>query len=176
MLVPPCVTSYNLGMAVRISSPLLDAIRAQASAAAPFECCGLLLGSARILPASESCIEISAILPAANVAPEPLHRFEVDPAILIAAHRNARDGGPALVGHYHSHPAGAPVPSPVDAEMAGVEGEIWLLAGSGGAVRAWRASCGGSLHGRFEPVELFASPQAPLAPAAAERHDGPPNP
>jgi proteasome lid subunit RPN8/RPN11 len=59
------------------------------------------------------------------------------PAALIAAHRAARAGGPALVGHYHSHPGGSPVPSARDAAAA-EPGSYWIIAGSG-ALRAWYA-------------------------------------
>jgi len=160
-------------MAVRISRPLLDAIHAQASAAAPHECCGLLLG--REIPAESTVANfarVSEIRPAINVAADPLHRFEVDPALLIATYREARAGGLDIIGHYHSHPAGEAVPSAVDAEMARAEGEIWLLAGGDGTLRAWRARRGGTLHGRFEPVELMTgSPQPLLARAVPERHE-----
>src|SRR3546814_5142960 len=40
---------------------------------------------------------------AANVAPEPACHFELDPAVLLDAHRTARNGGSRVVGHYHSH-------------------------------------------------------------------------
>src|SRR5690606_17177122 len=117
-------------------------------------------------------VAIDAIRPAANVAADPRHRFEVDPALLIAAYRAARAGGPEIVGHYPSHPAGAAVPSAIDAEMAQAEGEVWLLVGGDGTIRAWRATPGGILHGRFEPTELTGSPQPRLAPVAPERHEG----
>ena len=160
-------------MAVRISRPLLDAIVAQARAADPLECCGLLLG--RPVPGPEHAapeIEIVEMRAAANVAAHPDRRFEVDPAVLIAAHRAARQGGSAIMGHYHSHPGGEAIPSVVDAEMAGAEGEIWLLVGKAGVVRAWQVRRGGALHGVFEPVELVVSPHARLAPADAGRHEG----
>ena len=145
-------------MGLVISTGLLDAIRAQARAAGARECCGLLLG-----PAEGGVV--TSIRPAANVADQPEHRFEIDPAVLLAAHRAARAGGPAILGHYHSHPGGAPSPSPVDAAMAEGRGEIWLIVGGDGSLRAWRAGPVGALHGRFEPVEMTAPPQHDLARA-----------
>ncbi|HWJ69503.1 MAG TPA: M67 family metallopeptidase [Sphingobium sp.] len=135
-----------------ISTALLDAIRAHADAAGDEECCGLLLGD-RAAGAVAS-ISVSAIRPAANVAANPRHFFEIDPALLLRSHREARAGGPAILGYYHSHPDGAPVPSPVDAAMAQGNGDIWLIVGRGGAVRAWRATPAGALHGRFDSVPL----------------------
>lgn len=150
-------------MRLSISIALLDAIREEARAAGACECCGLLLGD----PARGV---VTAILPAANVAAAPEHRFEIDPAVLLRAHRAARGGGAAILGHYHSHPAGESVPSAIDAAMAEGRGEIWLIAGGDGTVRAWRAGPAGSLHGRFEPVEMTALPHDGLAPASPERH------
>ncbi|BAK65078.1 peptidase M67 family protein [Sphingobium sp. SYK-6] len=136
-------------MSLAISTTLLDQIRAHARAAAPQECCGLLLGTGS---------DVHAIVPARNVADAPLHRFEIDPIVLLRAHRAAREGGPAIIGHYHSHPGGAPFPSLVDAAMAEGQGEFWLIMGGEGAMKAWRALPSGSVHGCFEPVELNPLP------------------
>lgn len=100
---------------------------AEAAAAAPDECCGLLLGDHRIAEAR----------PAANVAPDPRHRFEIDPHALIAAHRAARTGGPAVLGYYHSHPGGPAMPSATDRAMASGDGRVWAIVGRDG-VTFWR--------------------------------------
>ncbi|BCI70366.1 hypothetical protein SUS17_1014 [Sphingomonas sp. S17] len=131
-------------MTVTISSDALDFIRKSAAALPDREVCGLLLGEGNSI--------VSAV-PCTNVAAEPWHRFEIDPAALIAAHRGARGGGPAVIGHYHSHPTGLPEPSPRDAADAAPDGTIWLIAG-GGEVTAWRAVAAGRRHGRFEPLAL----------------------
>lgn len=143
-------------MSLVISTALLESIRAHARAAGGEECCGLLLGT-------RESNQIAAVLPAANVAAEPRHFFEIDPAILLRVHREARTGGLAIIGHYHSHPEGNPTPSPVDAAMAQGDGELWLLIGSNGAARAWRAVPSGRLHGRFEPVALVETDTPPTA-------------
>ncbi|RZM10829.1 MAG: hypothetical protein EOP68_05345, partial [Sphingomonas sp.] len=64
--------------------------------------------------------------------------FEIDPVALFAAHRRARAGGQAVVGHYHSHPSGVPVPSARDAAQAMGDGALWLIIG-GGEARLWRS-------------------------------------
>ncbi|MEG8223392.1 M67 family metallopeptidase [Sphingomonas sp. HH69] len=118
-------------MSVTISSLLRDRIVALA-AADDGEICGLLLGQAG---------RIEAIAPAANVAADPARHFELDPAVLIAAHRAARSGGPGVVGHYHSHPSGVAVPSATDAACAMPDGTLWLIV-AGEDVRLWRAQPG----------------------------------
>ncbi|AOF95655.1 MULTISPECIES: M67 family metallopeptidase [unclassified Sphingobium] len=118
-------------MSVTISSLLRDRIVAVA-AADDGEICGLLLGQAG---------RIEAIAPAANVAADPARHFELDPAVLIAAHRAARSGGPKVIGHYHSHPSGVAIPSATDAACAMPDGTLWLIV-AGEAVRLWRAQPG----------------------------------
>ena len=140
-------------MAVTISSDALDFIRKSAAASPDFEVCGLLLGEGDHIVAAVAC---------ANVAAEPGHRFEIDPAALIAAHRAARAGGPGVVGHYHSHPTGLAEPSPRDAADAAPDGSIWLIAG-GAAVTAWRAVAAGERHGRFDRLALACAGMAPAS-------------
>ncbi len=118
-------------MSVTISSLLRDRIVALA-AADDGEICGLLLGQAG---------QIEAIAPAANVAADPARHFELDPAVLIAAHRAARTGGRSVIGHYHSHPSGVAIPSATDAACATPDGTLWLIV-AGEKVRLWRAQPG----------------------------------
>lgn len=103
------------------------AILAAAAAAAPDEACGLLFGTGH---------HVRTATRTANVHPEPRHRFEIDPAALIAAHKAARAGGPALLGYWHSHPGGLPEPSATDRAAASGDGRIWAIAAEGG-VRLW---------------------------------------
>ncbi len=118
-------------MRVGISRGLLEQIMSEA-AAHRHEVCGLLLGRAGW---------IEAVRPAANVAADPARHFELDPVELIAAHRAARAGGAAIVGHYHSHPGGQAVPSQTDAACATPDGSLWLIVG-GGVARLWLATAG----------------------------------
>ena len=122
-------------MTLQVTSELFDALLAQAEAAHPRECCGLLFGSAEQA-------RIDALEPAANVHSQPETHFEIDPQVLIDAHRAARSGGPELVGYYHSHPDGKPRPSATDAAMAARDGMVWAIVGDGvgsGTVAFWRA-------------------------------------
>lgn len=104
------------------------AMLAAAAARHPHEACGLLFGTG---PA------ITRFCETANLAPDPARHFEIDPAALIAAHRAARAGGPALVGYFHAHPTGDPAPSATDRASAAHDGRIWAIAG-GGTIKLWR--------------------------------------
>ncbi|MBB3346097.1 MULTISPECIES: Mov34/MPN/PAD-1 family protein [unclassified Sphingomonas] len=128
---------------VDISIRLRDELIAAAAGSAD-EVCGLLLGRGE---------HVERALPCRNVAATPATRFELDPAALLAAHRAARAGAPAVLGHYHSHPSGDASPSPRDAADAIPDGSLWLIV-AGEAVTAWRAVEDGALHGRFVPVAM----------------------
>ncbi|MCB2063052.1 MAG: Mov34/MPN/PAD-1 family protein [Novosphingobium sp.] len=120
-----------------VSGDVVAALLEEAAQAAPEECCGLLLGHGE---------RIALVQPAANVADDRTRRFEIDPYALLAAHKAARDGGPDILGYYHSHPDGHPVPSATDCEHASGDGRVWAIV-AGGEVTFWRDSEQG-----FEPV------------------------
>lgn len=132
-----------MGTVVRISTELLTQIVTDVQRSTDEEC-GLLFGTVDTILAIEPC---------ANVAAEPRRRFEIDPARLLAAHRLARAGGPAVIGHYHSHPTGIARPSACDAAGAAPDGTLWLIV-AGVEVTAWRALANGPVEGRFVPVTL----------------------
>lgn len=111
-----------------VAREVLDSLLAEAARAAPLECCGLLLGHGE---------RIEQVQPVANVADDPARRFEIDPAALLAAHKSARQGGPELIGYYHSHPEGHPLPSATDCEHASGDGRVWAIVAAGG-VTFWR--------------------------------------
>jgi proteasome lid subunit RPN8/RPN11 len=105
-------------MTIEVTSGAMATLRAEAKAAAPLECCGLLLGQAD---------RIDTIVPAANVSPQPAVRFEIDPLALLWAHKAARGGGPKVLGYYHSHPAGHPLPSATDCEHSTGDLRVWAI-------------------------------------------------
>jgi proteasome lid subunit RPN8/RPN11 len=127
-------------MTLEISSALLARLLAEAQATPGLEVCGLLFGNSARIAAAEPC---------ANVAPNPARAFEIDPAALFAAHRRARAGGAAPIGHYHSHPTGRAEPSATDVASAMGDGAVWLIL-AGQDARAWRTV----ERGAFEAVEL----------------------
>lgn len=106
----------------------LTLLRSVALASSPNEACGLLLGTGA---------QIHTATVTANVHPTPETHFEIDPAALIAAHRAAREGGPEVLGYWHSHPNGLARPSTTDAAMASGDGKLWAIVASGD-VTLWR--------------------------------------
>ena len=129
-------------MKLAIASDVAAALRAQARAALPDEACGLLLGAPG---------RVTRAVAARNVAPQPARGFEIDPAALLRVHREARQGGEAVVGHYHSHPNGRVEPSRTDAARAAEDGQLWIIV-AGDALAAWTMTASG-----FAAVELVDS-------------------
>lgn len=123
-----------------LDAALADTLVAQARAARPREACGLLLA------AGTTIVRLQAT---ANVDPDPT-RYTIAPEEHFAALRAARRDGLEVVGAYHSHPAGAPVPSATDRlEAAG--DFLYLIVGltPEPALGAWRL-----VDGNFVPVRL----------------------
>lgn len=118
---------------LEITPDLESMLLSEAAAAVPNECCGILLGKDR---------RIDSISPARNVHPNPQTHFEVDPCTLIAAHRVAREGGPEVLGYYHSHPTGECAPSAIDRALAGADGMVWAIVAAG-RVAFWSAGLAG---------------------------------
>ena len=129
-------------MALEISSTLLARLLNEAESDPRREACGLLFGTPDRVDRAARC---------GNVAEDPGTAFEIDPVDLIAAHRAARDGGPTIIGCYHSHPTGSPLPSPRDAAAAAPDGALWLILASGQAA-FFRAIAHGPIEGRFVAI------------------------
>ncbi|MCB2078545.1 MAG: M67 family metallopeptidase [Novosphingobium sp.] len=125
-------------MTLQVTSGVLATLREEAARAAPEECCGLLLGQGETITEARR---------ADNVADNRLHRFEIDPMALLSAHKAARAGGQQVLGYFHSHPQGHPVPSATDCDHASGDDRVWAIV-AGGEVAFWRDGEGG-----FSPVE-----------------------
>jgi desampylase len=131
-------------MVVTISSKLHALLLAYAQETPEEEICGLLFGDGA---------NITDVQKMDNISSNPQAQFEIDPVGLIAAHRAARTGGPAIMGCFHSHPNGVCLPSVHDAEAAADDGSLWLIIANGN-VGAWRTIHHGTVEGRFSPVTL----------------------
>ncbi|MAF46955.1 MAG: M67 family metallopeptidase [Rhodospirillales bacterium] len=143
-------------LAITLTATQRNLILAEAEAAYPDECCGLLVGRG----GETRNVTVSRVVPAANVAPDdPGHsvrdRFEVDPQARFDLERELRAGPDAVIGHYHSHPDHPAEPSARDLAKAFEPSLIWLITGvmSGRAenLRAFRLADGG---GGFDEVVL----------------------
>lgn len=136
---------------VTISRAALDRVLADVHSDPARERCGLLLGQG-------DCV--TDALPAANVHARPTRHFELDPALLLAAYRHAREGGPSVLGHYHSHPTGTASPSRADATAAAADGRLWLIV-AGNDFALWRSVAHGAHLGRFDPVDVHLADAVP---------------
>ena len=134
---------------MRIQREAFDAIRAHARRERPRECCGLLVGTGH---------DILEAVTTANVAADPLRRYQVSPADHFAQIRRFREPAPegataGIIGAYHSHSRSAPRPSPTDLEEA-FEDFLYVIAGPADdsapiEIRAYRLRAGA-----FEEVQL----------------------
>ena len=130
---------------MQLTATQIEAIIAQARAATPRECCGLIGGS--------SDGRAQTIYAAKNVAPDPLVAYEAAAEDLFAAQRAMRERGEQILAIYHSHPrATNPEPSPTDVRLAYYPSAVYLIAGLGNdepCLRAFRIDA----TGRWEPIE-----------------------
>lgn len=119
-------------MIVALPADLARALPRLAAAALPREACGLLVGRA-----TAEGVTVTGLAPSRNLAAAE-DAFEIDTAMQLGLQRRLRATGEAVVGVWHSHPAGPPAPSARDAEGAWEAGLAWLIT-AGGETTAWRA-------------------------------------
>ena len=79
-----------------------------------------------------------------NVAESPV-RFTMDPWGIVVAHKAAWNLGLDVVGVFHTHPCGEPVPSPLDARFMRLWPMPWVIASPRG-VGAWILRDGGPVR------------------------------
>ncbi|SNB75832.1 M67 family metallopeptidase [Thermoflexus hugenholtzii] len=84
----------------------------------PLEACGLLGGVGR---------RVLQVYPVRNELASPV-RYRVHPEDLIRVVQELESRGWELVGIYHSHPHGPPVPSPTDVAEAYYPESVYLIA------------------------------------------------
>lgn len=117
----------------RVTAAVLERLRRRAHACAPAECCGLLIGSM-----TADVVDVLATVDAPNAAPDPIRRFAIPAATVLAAQRAAATTGLDVVGFYHSHPRGLAAPSHDDIEGA-PPGYLHVIVSPGGVRAWWRA-------------------------------------
>lgn len=136
---------------IQLKESQVKLIRAEARAAAPGECCGLLLGR-RV----EDKVVVDEVRPCRNLmAADRSDRFEIDPQERFDAMRHAKSMGRAIVGHYHSHPASPALPSATDRSMMYEPELVWLIAGGDGVITAWRPNLEKQ---DFDAIDLVIQP------------------
>lgn len=123
-----------------------------ARAEAPNEACGLLLGKAGA---------VTEVVRSRNEDPDPRTGFVVSPRDLFAVLNRADQEDIELVGVYHSHPAGHPIPSERDIREAHYPDAAQVIVGlakSDPEIAAWRIDAG-----RVTRIDLFIQAARPLA-------------
>ena len=106
-----------------------DEIISRARRGGDREICGVL-GGKRGSELSEPVVD--AVYPVDNVADAPRTRYELDPEGQLRAIETLEDRGETLVGFYHSHPRGPPVPSETDVDSATWTGASYVIVALGG--------------------------------------------
>jgi proteasome lid subunit RPN8/RPN11 len=118
----------------------------------PREACGLIAGRNN---------RVERIIPAANAASDPQHFYEIDHRALVQAMFEIERSGLTLIGIYHSHPNGDPIPSQTDIAQAAYPDAVYLIVGLRGAeprLSAWRIR-----RHEVEPVTLHIGTTPPEA-------------
>lgn len=93
-----------------------DAVLAHADAGGENEVCGILAGERTGDDGEDARVE--AVHRATNVAETPETRYLIDPEQQLRLIEGIEAAGREVIGFYHSHPRGPPVPSETDAERA----------------------------------------------------------
>jgi desampylase len=86
----------------------------------PSEACGILLGIDT---------EVKQIVPLPNVAATPLSAYRIDDHALVSTFFAAQQQGLEVIGFYHSHPDGDPIPSQVDIRQSAYPDAAYLIVG-----------------------------------------------
>ena len=118
-----------------LSNEAHERLVAEAVAAHPAECCGVLGGRGG---------RVDRVYPVRNAAAARQTRYEMAPAELWAARCLARSDGLEVLGFYHSHPRTSPVPSSYDVERAYYPDAVYVIVGvePRPAVRAFHIAAG----------------------------------
>lgn len=119
-----------------------SAVRRILEEAYPSEGCGVLLGETR----GDRRL-VSRAEAAANRWSDREDRYRVDPELLARLLTEEDEGGPRVLGFFHSHPDSAAIPSPTDLDHAWPWYHYLILpvrAGRARAGRVWEL-----LDGRF---------------------------
>ncbi len=105
-----------------IPQTLQDELAAEATAAYPRECCGVIIGRREASLREVSCKVVTEIAPVENIQPEASRDyFEMHPKQLSAIEdrvAQSHSDGLDVLGYYHSHPDHPARPSPRDLEAA----------------------------------------------------------
>ena len=103
---------------VVIPRPMANRILSQAQSNEEVEICGLIGGKNN---------NLKTLYPINNIAGDPAHIFEMDPAKQIDAMRQMRENDEELAAIYHSHPSSPAQPSQIDIKQAAYPDALYLI-------------------------------------------------
>lgn len=109
----------------------------------PNEACGVLLGDQN---------EVKQIVPLLNIAVSPRNSYRIDDRSLVQTFFNAKRTGLAVMGFYHSHPKGDPIPSQTDIRQSTYPELPHLIVGMRSGephLAAWAIQ-----YGQVQPIEV----------------------
>tara|TARA_B100001123_G_C15153127_1_gene964308 strand:+ start:134 stop:571 length:438 start_codon:yes stop_codon:yes gene_type:complete len=119
---------------IQISLHVINNIKQASIKSYPGESCGLLFGNSKLVMESVVSPNLS----------DKLNRFEIDPSLRLKSEREMRKRKIYLVGHFHSHPNGLPVPSSIDKKNIYEPKLIWFIISVNqfqcGKLTAWKAN------------------------------------
>src|SRR5690606_36690044 len=118
--------------------------------AAPNEACGMIGGQGE---------QARRIIPVPNVASDPRRCYTLDPETMARAWGELRASGLEVIGFYHSHPDGNPLPSKSDIALATYPDTAYLIVGlKDGApdLAAWKID-----HGEVHHLPLYVGDGPP---------------
>ena len=138
------------------SESQLTAISNHAASTYPEECCGLIAGWD-----DGETTWVTSIQPSPNVSTQDRRRhFEIDPQVRFDVMRELDGSSNRIIGHYHSHPNEAAVPSERDLSMAFEPEMIWIVIGvTEDQVTEMRAYCVQDDASGFVEIPLLSDPE-----------------
>lgn len=124
------------GPCLRVPEPVWEALTAHLESAYPGEGCGVLVGRRE-----DGARRVTEAVPSENEWSSRDDRYSVDPDLLRELMVREEEGGPAVLGFYHSHPDAEPVPSATDRRLGWPWYHYLIVRVSGGEVagaRLWQ--------------------------------------
>ena len=117
----------------------------------PYECCGVLVGRTK-----EGEKIVTELCQTTNiVAGEKTDWFEIEPKELMKIFQRAAEEEKDVLGFYHSHPNGSPIPSRSDSEQVSWSFYSYVIVGldnkGEGDIKSWVFN---EDRGEFEEEEL----------------------
>lgn len=105
---------------IYLSETLINTLTNYTVEGKPHEVCGLLVGAG---------VQVNRVIPIPNTSEHPESRYYMDPSTLIRHLASVEEEGLSLLGFYHSHPAGEPIPSLTDIQQANYPDAAHIIIG-----------------------------------------------